>query len=205
SWMISDILGDDDARADTFGRNSPLALNRPAAVKTGTTDNFQDSWAVGYTPDLVTGVWVGNANNEPMRQVLGVSGAGAIWNRVMQAALRDTAPRPFVRPAGLVQVAIDPTTGLRPGPGGPSRLEWFLESQVPTRWTQPQAVPTNTPPLIPVRAAPAAPATPMLTPTPAPALADAQVAGPSPTPTLPRPRPAQEQAPTATPLASGNL
>src|SRR4030095_3050836 len=90
-------------------------------------------------------------NNEPMRQVLGVSGAGAIWNQVMQAALRDTAPRPFVRPAGLVQVAIDPTTGMRPGPGGPTRMEWFLESQVPTRWTQPQAVPTNTPPLVPVQ------------------------------------------------------
>jgi 1A family penicillin-binding protein len=199
AWMISDILSDDEARATTYGRNSPLALSRPAAVKTGTTDNFQDSWTIGYTPDLVVGVWVGNANNEPMRQVLGVSGAGAIWNRVMQAALRDTAPRPFVRPTGLVQVAIDPTTGLRPGPGGPSRLEWFLESQVPTRWTQPQAVPTNTPPLVPVRSAPATPtpgaAPPTATPPPAPAEAPAR----APTAVLPAPRPPAQEPPPAEP------
>src|SRR2546428_10281393 len=98
--MTSDTCSAYEARSDTYGRNSPLALNRRAAVRPGTTDNFQDSWTVGYTPDLVTGVWVGNANNEPMRQVLGVSGAGAIWNQVMQAALKDVAPRPFVRPAG---------------------------------------------------------------------------------------------------------
>jgi 1A family penicillin-binding protein len=202
AWMISDILSDDDARADTYGRNSPLALNRPAAVKTGTTDNFLDSWTIGFTPDLVTGVWVGNANNEPMRQVLGASGAGAIWNRVMQAALKDTAPRPFVRPPGLVQVAIDPTTGLRPGPGGPSRLEWFLDSQVPTRWTQPQAVPTNTPPLVPVRPGPATatPSPTQPTATPLAALADvAPQPAASPTATLPAPRPAAPEPPPPQP------
>lgn len=192
AWMVSDILGDDDARSVTYGRNSVLALNRPAAVKTGTTDNFQDSWTVGYTPDLVVGVWVGNANNEPMRQVLGVSGAGAIWNATIRSALKDTAPRPFVRPPGLVQVAIDPTTGLRPGAGGPSKMDWFLEGSVPTRWTQPVAVPTNTPPLLPVQPAPATATAVPATPTPRPA----PPTTPTPQPTTAPPKPAAVQPPS---------
>ncbi|HZR00189.1 MAG TPA: PBP1A family penicillin-binding protein [Chloroflexota bacterium] len=199
AWLITDILSDDEARADTYGRNSPLALNRPAAAKTGTTDNFEDSWTIGYTPDLVVGVWVGNANNSPMRQVLGVSGAGAIWNMTMQRALKDVAPRPFVRPSGLVQVAIDPRTGLRPAPGGPSKMEWFLEQNVPTQWTQGQAVPvpTATPTLVPVKPPSnqptATPQPPQPTPTPAPPSAS-QPAPPEPaqqappTPTLPPPQ-----------------
>jgi 1A family penicillin-binding protein len=201
SWMITDVLSDDEARSATYGRNSPLSINRPAAAKTGTTDNFQDSWTIGYTPDLVTGVWVGNANNEPMRQVLGVSGAGAIWNAVMQRALKDTAPRSFVRPPGLVQVAIDPTTGLRPGPGVAGRMEWFLESSVPTRWTQPVVVPTNTPPLVPVRQGPA---TPTPSPVPPTATPPPPVEAPPPaavaTPTLAPPKPAttgEQPAPAA--------
>jgi 1A family penicillin-binding protein len=187
AWMITDILSDDEARADTYGRNSPLAINRPAAVKTGTTDNFEDSWTIGFTPDLVVGVWVGNADNTPMRQVLGVSGAGAIWNMTMQRALKDVAPRPFVRPPGLVQVAIDPKTGLRPGPGGPSKMEWFLEQNIPTQWTQAPiqaAQPTAT--LVPVKPAQTQPP-PTPTVTPAPVQATPTRTGPPPTPTLPRP------------------
>jgi membrane peptidoglycan carboxypeptidase len=184
AWLLTDILSDDEARADTYGRNSPLSINRPAAVKTGTTDNFQDSWTVGYTPDLVVGVWVGNANNSPMRQILGVSGAGAIWNNVMTRAHKNVAVRQFPRPPGVVQVAVDPRTGLRPGPGGPSRLEWFLESQVPTQWTQPQQA-IATPTLAPVRA-------PTMVPLPT-----ATAGLPSPTPA-----PTQSVPPTATPRTS---
>src|SRR5262249_19397971 len=71
-YQVTSILSDDRARTPTYGRNSALVLpDHPAAVKTGTTDGFRDSWVVGYTPDLVTGVWVGNTNNSPMRDVLG--------------------------------------------------------------------------------------------------------------------------------------
>jgi 1A family penicillin-binding protein len=189
AWLITDTLGDDEARADTYGRNSPLTLNRPAAVKTGTTDNFQDSWTVGYTPDLVVGVWVGNANNSPMQQILGVSGAGAVWHDVMTRAHQNIAVRPFPRPPGVVQVAIDPLTGLRPAPGGPSKLEWFLEAQVPTQWAQPAAVATAT--LAPVRPPTMAPL-----PTPTPPPATPTPLRPPPTPTRP---PDQSPAPAPTP------
>jgi len=181
AWIISDILSDDEARSDTYGRNSPLAIGRPAAVKTGTTDRYHDSWTIGYTPDLVVGVWVGNADNQPMRQVLGVSGAGAIWNGTMQQLLKNTASRAFIRPAGLVQVAIDPRTGLRPAANGPSRLEWFLEGNVPTQWTE--ILRPHTPTVTAARPAPPAPtATPRPTPPvappvePSPISADANIA-----------------------------
>src|SRR5207253_840981 len=86
-YQITSILSDDTARQPTYGANSPLVLpNRPTAVKTGTTDAYRDSWVVGYTPELVTGVWVGNTDNTPMKDVLGVAGAGQIWHSFMAAA-----------------------------------------------------------------------------------------------------------------------
>ena len=79
-----------------------LELSRPAAVKTGTTTDWRDNWTVGYTPDLVTGVWVGNANNEPMERVSGVDGAGPIWHDFMELVLRGQPAREFERPPGLI-------------------------------------------------------------------------------------------------------
>ena len=75
TWLISDILSDDSARATGFGLNSTLKLDRTAAVKTGTTTNFHDNWTIGYTPDLVVGVWVGNSGYEAMHNVTGLTGA----------------------------------------------------------------------------------------------------------------------------------
>ena len=69
-----------------LGANSALKLSRPAAVKTGTTNDFRDNWTIGYTPDLLVGVWVGNADNRPMREVSGVTGAAPLWRDVLEAA-----------------------------------------------------------------------------------------------------------------------
>ncbi|MCB0229259.1 MAG: penicillin-binding protein, partial [Anaerolineae bacterium] len=66
AYLLTDILKDNEARTPTFGANSSLVLDRPAAVKTGTTNDVRDIWTVGYTPQLVTGVWVGNADGSPM-------------------------------------------------------------------------------------------------------------------------------------------
>jgi membrane peptidoglycan carboxypeptidase len=74
AFLVTDILSDNDARTPAFGSNSVLRLDRPAAVKTGTTNDIRDNLTVGYTPQLVTGVWVGNADNSPMTNVSGVSG-----------------------------------------------------------------------------------------------------------------------------------
>jgi 1A family penicillin-binding protein len=117
AYQITSVLSDDRARAPTYGRNSPLVLTgRPAAVKTGTTDEFRDSWVVGYTPDLVTGVWVGNSNNTPMRDVLGVAGAGQIWHAFMNSALDGTPVRSFDPPSGVVQAEVCTLSGLLPTP-----------------------------------------------------------------------------------------
>ena len=116
-YQITSILTDDEARAPTFGRNSALVLpDRPAAVKTGTTDDYRDSWVMGYTPDLVTGVWVGNTDNSPMKDVLSVRGAGQIWHAFIEAALDGTPPRPFVRPPGVVEAEVCALSGLLPTP-----------------------------------------------------------------------------------------
>jgi 1A family penicillin-binding protein len=107
-YMLTHILSDNNARLITFGPNSLLKLSRPAAVKTGTTDNHRDTWAVGYTPNLVIGVWVGNTDGRPMREILSSMSAGKIWHEAMEASfqLLDLPVEDFVRPEGLVDVPI---------------------------------------------------------------------------------------------------
>jgi len=133
AWLVTDILADNAARAPAFGQNSVLKLSRPAAVKTGTTTDWRDNWTVGYTPDLVTGVWVGNASGEPMARVSGVTGAGPIWADVMEVAHRGQPARWFQRPAGLIRVEVCALSGMLPSPDCPhTRWEWFLEGTQPT-------------------------------------------------------------------------
>jgi len=87
AYLITSILSDAAARAPMFGSDSILNLPFPAAAKTGTTNEYRDNWTIGYTPDLVTGVWVGNADNTPMVDTSGISGAAPIWSEFMQAAI----------------------------------------------------------------------------------------------------------------------
>ncbi len=134
TWLISDVLSDDNARTIGFGRNSMLKLDRPAAVKTGTTTNYHDNWTVGYTPDLVVGVWAGNATHDAMREVTGLTGSGPIWHQFTRAALAGTSETPFTRPAGIVQVEVCALDGLLPSPACPNRvLEWFIDGTQPTK------------------------------------------------------------------------
>jgi hypothetical protein len=133
AWLISDILSDDNARLLGFQPNSVLRLDRPAAVKTGTTTDFHDNWTVGYTPDLVVGVWAGNANHEAMRDITGLTGAAPIWAEAMRAIMAGTPEKDFTRPAGLVQVEVCTLSGLLPTPACPyRRLEWFIDGTQPT-------------------------------------------------------------------------
>jgi 1A family penicillin-binding protein len=131
-YLITNILSDDAARAPIFGANSVLKLSRPAAVKTGTTNDYRDSWTVGYTPDLVTGVWVGNADNSPMARVPGSAGAALIWHDFMERALDGTPVSNFVRPPGIVDIEICADSGTRPGPYCPQRkMEIFAADHPP--------------------------------------------------------------------------
>jgi len=133
-WLISDILSDDSARTTGFGWNSTLKLDRPAAVKTGTTTNFHDNWTIGYTPDLVVGVWVGNSGYEAMHNVTGLTGAAPIWHEVMRGLLQGRPIQNFERPDGLTQVEVCNISGLLPGPLCPhTHIEWFIAGTEPTQ------------------------------------------------------------------------
>ncbi len=114
AYLITDILSDERARAPAFGTGSVLNLSRPAAVKTGTSSDWRDNWTVGYVPQLVTGVWVGNADGRPMRDVSGVEGAGPIWHDFMERALRGQPVIPFAEPPGLERVRVCVPSGLLP-------------------------------------------------------------------------------------------
>ena len=132
AYLISDILSDNDARAPTFGLNSPLRLTRPAAAKTGTTSDFRDNWTVGYTPDLAVGVWVGNADNAPMRRVSGIDGAAPIWRDIMETALKEKTPAAFAAPQGIHELVVCVPSGLLPTPYCPrTRLEKFAPGTEP--------------------------------------------------------------------------
>jgi penicillin-binding protein 1C len=127
AWLITDILADDAARAPGFGRDGVLNLGRPAAVKTGTTSDYRDNWTLGYTPDLVVGVWVGNADYRPMRDVSGVTGAAPLWRDVLAAALEGRPLARFARPDGFVQVELCANSEQPAGPWCPARRwEWLV-------------------------------------------------------------------------------
>jgi 1A family penicillin-binding protein len=123
SYIISDILSDRLARRPMFGNVLDLAANRTAAVKTGTTNDYKDSWTVGYTPSLVAGVWVGNTDNSAMLQVAGSLGAGYIWKDFVEAVLEGKPDEPFTMPPGVVRAPIC---------RGQSTTDLFIQGTVPT-------------------------------------------------------------------------
>ncbi|MEK6754209.1 MAG: PBP1A family penicillin-binding protein [Chloroflexota bacterium] len=133
AWLISDILSDDRARSTGFGLNSVLKIDRAAAVKTGTTTNFHDNWTIGYTPDLLVGVWVGNSNYQAMHNVTGLTGAAPIWHETMRSILQGRADKIFTQPHGLIQVEICDFSGLLPTSACPHiKTEWFIAGTPPT-------------------------------------------------------------------------
>ena len=133
-WLLSDILADDDARALGFGHNSTLKIDRPAAVKTGTTTNFHDNWTIGYTPDIVIGVWVGNSDYKAMKDVTGLTGAAPIWHETIRKVLEGKPKTEFARPDGLIQVEVCALSGLLPTEFCEhTRTEWFIAGTEPTQ------------------------------------------------------------------------
>lgn len=134
SYLITSILSDNNARTPLFGPNGPLKLSRPAAGKTGTTENNRDLWTVGYTPDLVTGVWVGNSDNQEIAPVLSSLTAAPIWHDFMEQALKETPARNFEQPGGLERVEICPTDGLKPNKYCPTKItDLFVKGTAPTK------------------------------------------------------------------------
>ncbi len=125
TFIVGDMLSDPMARARTFGTDSVLATRFWTAVKTGTSKDMRDNWAVGWSQKYTVGVWVGNANGAPMWEVSGTSGAAPVWADVMKflhARERSNAPR---APAGVVAQQVKYTNGA--GFVEASRNEYFID------------------------------------------------------------------------------
>jgi penicillin-binding protein 1C len=130
AWqLVTDILSDAHARAASFGVDSMLSPPFPAAVKTGTSSDYRDTWTVGYTTDYTVGVWAGNFDGRPMRRVSGVVGAAPLWNRIMLHLHERNDPAPFAPPSALVRKPICATTGTIPWPGCPAVVWEYLYPQ----------------------------------------------------------------------------
>jgi len=133
AYQINNVLSDDQARAAIFGIGGPLSIGgRTVAAKTGTTDKYRDGWAIGYTPDLVAGVWSGNNDNESMTAASGLV-AAPIWNMYMRKALAGVPDKLFSIPSGIREIEVDELSGLLPSSDTPStKKEIFAPSNVPT-------------------------------------------------------------------------
>ena len=136
AYLITDILSDRQARIPALGTPNSLEMdnNRPAAAKTGTTNNFTDNWTVGYTPQLVVGVWQGNKDGDDfMINTSGERGASYIWHAVMEYAHRELPIVSFANPGGFVQVAVCDISGLKPHANCPTRSEMMIPGTEPTQ------------------------------------------------------------------------
>ena len=135
AFLMTSVLSDNKARTFEFGACSALYLYSntqsqcyaghpgtvyPSAVKTGTSQNFADNWTIGYTNDYVMGVWAGNNDNSPMRNVIGVTGAGPIWHDGMLLAEQGHHPTNFAVPSGVVQRTVHYPEGL-------TTTDWYIK------------------------------------------------------------------------------
>lgn len=132
SFLVTDILADNSARAAAFGLNSPLNVPFDMAAKTGTSKDYRDNFAVGYTPRWTIAVWVGNFDGSPMRRVSGVSGAAPILHD-LAVYMQQLYPSPsFKRPEGISSVTVCAQSGLPAGKNCThTRVDYFLEGRVP--------------------------------------------------------------------------
>ncbi len=165
AYMMTAVLSDEHARQREFLGDHDLSFwdwdptcqiarapypdcqYHQVAAKTGTTDNFQDNLTIGYTPNVVVGVWAGNADGTPMSNVVGITGAAPIWHSVMEFvsgkcntdtdnipcpnlnrnALDFTQPNTFTQPDGLQIQCVSPVDGL----GGTGDCDWMLQGSYP--------------------------------------------------------------------------
>jgi penicillin-binding protein 1C len=135
SFIISQILSDNDTRKIIFGERSYLVVpGKSVAVKTGTTDDKRDNWTVGFTRSRVVGVWVGNNDNSPMHPSLasGVTGAAPIWNRLIKFVTKDAQNEPFTKPDSVIEMEIDGYGGGTVVEGQATRKEYFIKGTEPT-------------------------------------------------------------------------
>jgi penicillin-binding protein 1C len=131
-WQIADILSDNSARTLAFGMNSALRFDYPVACKTGTSTDFRDNWTIGFTPEFSVGVWAGNFDGSPMREVSGVTGAGPILHAIFDYLHSNYGTSWYRTPAAIVERTIHPLTGKLLADGDPRGVsEKFLRDRLP--------------------------------------------------------------------------
>ncbi len=142
AWsLVTDILSDRHARAQAFGVDSVLDLPFAAAVKTGTSSDYRDTWTVGFTKDYTVAVWVGNFDSSPMQRVSGVTGAAPLWQRIMLHLHEQQEPATFAPPAGLVKRPICALTGEKPTPDCETVVQEYFFPEDLVAYENPSFVP----------------------------------------------------------------
>src|SRR3989338_4931178 len=142
AFLISHILLDNNARSQAFGPSSFLVIpGKAVSVKTGTTDDKRDNWTIGFTPNFLAVVWVGNNDNSPMHPYLtsGVTGAAPIWNKIMAEILSSQPDLWPKQPPGIIGAQICQLSGLAfpnsdpnaPDKGCATRYEYFIKGTIP--------------------------------------------------------------------------
>jgi len=140
AWeLVTDMLADDHARAAAFGTHSILSLPFAAAVKTGTSSDFRDTWTAGYSRDYTVAVWVGNFDGSPMRGISGVTGAAPLWSRIMLHLHQQREPAPFDPPRGYVRRPICAQTGTPPFAGCAATVTEWLDRGDLAAYERPRA------------------------------------------------------------------
>ena len=155
AYLMTSILKDEQARAGEFSTDHDLSMwdwtlpdgtHPEVAAKTGTTDSFKDNLTIGYTPDVVVGVWAGNANDEAMNNVIGITGAAPIWHSVIERVMDGGgcnidgagilpcgnfnfhfSDRTFPQVGGLVNYCVSSANGL----AGSGNCDWMLNGEQP--------------------------------------------------------------------------
>ena len=142
-YKLTSVISNDQNRESMFGLNSPLNLGIPAAVKSGSSDETRDAWTIGYTPTLVAGVWVGNANNDPIPGGTSTYTAAPIWHNFMLTALQGQPVLSFVAPNGG-KTAVDQNGQQQVGPT-PAKES---PTPRPTQGVKPTSTPSPTPAIV---------------------------------------------------------
>jgi len=127
AFIVGDILSDPNARTRTFGLDSILSTRFWTAVKTGTSKDMRDNWAVGWSQRYTVGVWVGNASGASMWDVSGTSGAAPVWAEVMRFLHAREPSRAPAPPAGLVEARVEFGPAADGNAIEAARNEWFLQ------------------------------------------------------------------------------
>jgi penicillin-binding protein 1C len=136
AYLIADILSDNQARTLAFGPESPLRFDFPVACKTGTSSDFRDNWAFGYTPEFTVGVWVGNFDGSPMQHISGVTGAAPLLHELIEHLHQRYGTTWYATPTNIVECWVHPITGKRlaqspPRPRPDALTEKFVAFNLP--------------------------------------------------------------------------